>query len=132
LGFRKVDRDGDRQKGSRHHEDDEQHEHHVDERRDVDLAHDRAPSPASLARRPRNPQAAGRNCPLNPARRSGATESPRTRRRSPRAAATAYSPPRRTYYRKSSPGCRQQVLLLSQTAPPRCPAPPPPERYSST
>src|SRR5262245_40953552 len=49
LGLRQVDRHADREQGRRYHEDDQQHEHHVDERRDVDLAHHRTAAMPSAA-----------------------------------------------------------------------------------
>src|SRR5690606_38212850 len=50
LALRQVERYARRQKRRRHHEDDRKHEHDVDERRHVDLAHHvRAATPASTA-----------------------------------------------------------------------------------
>src|SRR5262245_54118564 len=53
LGLRQVDRHTHREQGGRDHEDDQQHEHHVDHRRDVDLGHDGLAPVASPADRPR-------------------------------------------------------------------------------
>src|SRR6185312_3240016 len=50
LRLRQVDRHADRQKRRRDHEDDEQHQHHVDHRRDVDLRHDAAAMTGAAAR----------------------------------------------------------------------------------
>src|SRR5690606_29622036 len=49
LGFRKIDRHADRQKRSRHHENDQQHEHDVDEWGDVDLRYQGFTPPAPAA-----------------------------------------------------------------------------------
>src|ERR1700674_3012639 len=51
LGLGQIDRHADREQRSRDHEDDQEHQHHVDERRDVDLAHDRAGAMPPLAGR---------------------------------------------------------------------------------
>ncbi len=41
LRLRQVDRHADREQRRRHHEDDQQHQHDVDHRGDVDFGHDR-------------------------------------------------------------------------------------------
>src|SRR5215510_2964859 len=53
LGLRQVDGHPDREQGGRDHDDDQQYEHHVDHRRDVDLGHDGLAPVASPADRPR-------------------------------------------------------------------------------
>src|SRR3984893_13648330 len=51
LALRQVERHADGEQRRRHHEDDEQHQHDVDARRHVDLAHDGAPAAAVPAAR---------------------------------------------------------------------------------
>ena len=130
LRLRQIDLHADREQRCRHHEDDQQHQHHVDHRRDVDLGHDRlAGMPPSAP----NARAAAAHAHRSgtPARRSDATGWPRIRRQNPPAGAPACSPRRRTCYRKSSPGWRQQGQLRLRTTLPRCRARPPRARYSS-
>src|SRR6185369_7136794 len=103
LGLRQVERHTDRQHRRRDHEDDEQHQHHVDHRRDVDLGHDGlAPTTAPAASgRTRNVHRHDRVPKLpftlympsvSPARRSDATVWLKIHRRSLRAAGPAGSP----------------------------------------